>query len=130
MFDVSSTTVQVRRCLATVVNQTSKPKSKWRPLLLDTFELEKLARRKLMPRRRYKLTRIAIRIHQLSSYANANFSSSLNFTNFTHEQIFDENWGQFVTNLLVTNCPPFASRPIMRIFPSVQPNALMACKEM
>ena len=33
--------------LATVVNQTSKPKSKFRPLPLDTVELEKLASRKL-----------------------------------------------------------------------------------
>ena len=33
--------------LATVVNQTSKPKSKFRLLSLDTVELEKLASRKL-----------------------------------------------------------------------------------
>ena len=35
---------------ATVLNVVSKPKSKWRPLPLDTVEMEKMASRKLRVR--------------------------------------------------------------------------------
>lgn len=51
LFSHTSCLVLYQRCMedpmATVTAVTSKPKSKWRPLPLDTVELEKLASRKL-----------------------------------------------------------------------------------
>uniref|UniRef100_A0A8C9QXU3 DNA topoisomerase n=1 Tax=Scleropages formosus TaxID=113540 RepID=A0A8C9QXU3_SCLFO len=90
--------------IATVVSVTSKPKSKWRPLPLDTVELEKLASRKLKINAKETM-RIAEKLYTQGyiSYPRTEtnmFPQGLNLTSLVEQQTQDPEWGAFAQGIL------------------------------
>ncbi|XP_065846647.1 DNA topoisomerase 3-alpha-like [Oscarella lobularis] len=90
--------------LATVVAKTSKHKSKWRPLPLDTVELEKLASRKLRINAKETM-RIAEKLYTQGyiSYPRTEtniFPLTLNLNEIIGKQTNDPNWGAFAAGIL------------------------------
>lgn len=111
--------------LATVVNQTSKPKSKWRPLPLDTVELEKLASRKLRINAKETM-RIAEKLYNQGfiSYPRTEtniFPSSLDLTDLIRHQTVDNSWGQFAANLLTEGANPRQGTKTDNAHPPIHP---------
>ncbi|NWZ46946.1 DNA topoisomerase 3-alpha [Haliaeetus albicilla] len=89
---------------ATVVEVVSKPKSKWRPLPLDTVELEKLASRKLKINAKETM-RIAEKLYTQGfiSYPRTEtniFPKELNLSTLVQQQTQDPNWGAFAQRIL------------------------------
>ncbi|CAM4518993.1 DNA topoisomerase 3-alpha isoform X1 [Lepidochelys kempii] len=90
--------------VATVVEIGSKPKSKWRPLALDTVELEKLASRKLKINAKETM-KIAEKLYTQGyiSYPRTEtniFPKDLNLTSLVQQQTQDPNWGAFAQGIL------------------------------
>ncbi|XP_064376158.1 DNA topoisomerase 3-alpha isoform X2 [Dromaius novaehollandiae] len=90
--------------VATVVEVASKPKSKWRPLPLDTVELEKLASRKLKINAKETM-RIAEKLYTQGfiSYPRTEtniFAKELNLSALVQQQTQDPNWGAFAQRIL------------------------------
>ncbi|XP_066221103.1 DNA topoisomerase 3-alpha [Saccopteryx leptura] len=94
---------------ATVVEVTSKPKSKWRPQALDTVELEKLASRKLRINAKETM-RIAEKLytHGYISYPRTEttiFPRDLDLTALVEQQTPDPRWGSFARSILERGGP-------------------------
>lgn len=111
--------------LASVINQSSKPKSKWRPLPLDTVELEKLASRKLKINAKETM-RIAEKLYNqgLISYPRTEtniFPSSLDLNNLIQQQMQDEHWGEFATYLLADGAQPRQGTKTDNAHPPIHP---------
>ncbi|NXO01935.1 TOP3A topoisomerase, partial [Rhinopomastus cyanomelas] len=90
--------------VATVVEVVSKPKNKWRPLPLDTVELEKLASRKLKINAKETMT-IAEKLYTQGfiSYPRTEtniFPKELNLSALIEQQTQDPNWGAFAQRIL------------------------------
>ncbi|KAG7459995.1 hypothetical protein MATL_G00216550 [Megalops atlanticus] len=90
--------------VATVVGVTSKPKSKWRPLPLDTVELEKLASRKLkISAKETMKTAEKLYTQGFISYPRTEtnmFPKTLNLTPLVEQQTQDNEWGAFAERIL------------------------------
>ncbi|XP_070811476.1 DNA topoisomerase 3-alpha isoform X1 [Pituophis catenifer annectens] len=89
---------------ATVVEVGSKPKSKWRPLPLDTVELEKLASRKLKINAKETM-KIAEKLYTQGyiSYPRTEtniFPKDLNLSQLVQLQTQDPHWGAFAQRIL------------------------------
>ncbi|XP_006774024.1 PREDICTED: DNA topoisomerase 3-alpha [Myotis davidii] len=94
---------------ATVVEVSSKPKSKWRPQALDTVELEKLASRKLRISAKETM-RIAEKLYTQGyiSYPRTEtniFPKDLNLTALVEQQTPDPRWGPFAQSILERGGP-------------------------
>ncbi|XP_051905164.1 DNA topoisomerase 3-alpha [Hippocampus zosterae] len=90
--------------LATVTSVASKPKSKWRPLPLDTVELEKLASRKLRISAKETM-KIAEKLYSQGfiSYPRTEtniFPASLALRPLVEEQMQNPDWGAFAQRVL------------------------------
>uniref|UniRef100_A0A452H4E8 DNA topoisomerase n=1 Tax=Gopherus agassizii TaxID=38772 RepID=A0A452H4E8_9SAUR len=90
--------------MATVVEIGSKPKSKWRPLALDTVELEKLASRKLKINAKETM-KIAEKLYTQGyiSYPRTEtniFPKDLNLSSLVQQQTQDPSWGAFAQGIL------------------------------
>ncbi|XP_045535738.1 DNA topoisomerase 3-alpha [Papilio machaon] len=90
--------------LAKVVNVRTKPKSKWRPLPLDTVELEKLASRKLKINAKETM-RLAEKLYTqgLISYPRTEtneFPKEMNLRQLVEHHTGDPNWGRFAQGIL------------------------------
>ncbi|XP_054850854.1 DNA topoisomerase 3-alpha isoform X2 [Eublepharis macularius] len=90
--------------LATVVEVGSRPKSKWRPLPLDTVELEKLASRKLKINAKETM-KIAEKLYTQGyiSYPRTEtniFPKDINLPNLVQLQTQDPHWGAFAQRVL------------------------------
>ncbi|XP_042293597.1 DNA topoisomerase 3-alpha isoform X2 [Sceloporus undulatus] len=90
--------------VATVVEVGSRPKSKWRPLPLDTVELEKLASRKLKINAKETM-KIAEKLYTQGyiSYPRTEtniFPKDLNLPNLVQLQTPDPRWGAFAQRIL------------------------------
>ncbi|XP_019744278.1 DNA topoisomerase 3-alpha [Hippocampus comes] len=90
--------------LATVTSVASKPKSKWRPLPLDTVELEKLASRKLRISAKETM-KIAEKLYTQGfiSYPRTEtniFPASLALRPLVEEQMQNPDWGAFAQRVL------------------------------
>ncbi|XP_067162434.1 DNA topoisomerase 3-alpha isoform X3 [Apteryx mantelli] len=90
--------------VAIVVEVASKPKSKWRPLPLDTVELEKLASRKLKINAKETM-RIAEKLYTQGfiSYPRTEtniFPKELNLSALVQQQTQDQSWGAFAQRIL------------------------------
>nr|XP_060642771.1 DNA topoisomerase 3-alpha isoform X1 [Anolis sagrei ordinatus] len=90
--------------LATVVEVGCRPKSKWRPLPLDTVELEKLASRKLKINAKETM-KIAEKLYTQGyiSYPRTEtniFPKDLNLPNLVQLQTPDPRWGAFAQRIL------------------------------
>uniref|UniRef100_A0A087Y9R3 DNA topoisomerase n=1 Tax=Poecilia formosa TaxID=48698 RepID=A0A087Y9R3_POEFO len=90
--------------MATVTSVTSKPKSKWRPLPLDTVELEKLASRKLRINAKETM-KIAEKLYTqgLISYPRTEtniFPANLPLAPLVEQQAQSPEWGTFAQRVL------------------------------
>ncbi|XP_038165343.1 DNA topoisomerase 3-alpha [Cyprinodon tularosa] len=90
--------------IATVTSVTSKPKSKWRPLPLDTVELEKLASRKLRINAKETM-KIAEKLYTQGfiSYPRTEtniFPANLPLTPLVEQQAQSPEWGTFAQRVL------------------------------
>ncbi|XP_028267371.1 DNA topoisomerase 3-alpha [Parambassis ranga] len=90
--------------IATVTSVTSKPKSKWRPLPLDTVELEKLASRKLKINAKETM-KIAEKLYTQGfiSYPRTEtniFPENLALAPLVEQQTHSPNWGTFAQRVL------------------------------
>uniref|UniRef100_A0A3P8PWW5 DNA topoisomerase n=1 Tax=Astatotilapia calliptera TaxID=8154 RepID=A0A3P8PWW5_ASTCA len=90
--------------IATVTSVTSKPKSKWRPLPLDTVELEKLASRKLRISAKETM-KIAEKLYTQGfiSYPRTEtniFPANLALTPLVEQQAHSPVWGAFAQRVL------------------------------
>uniref|UniRef100_A0A671WB65 DNA topoisomerase n=1 Tax=Sparus aurata TaxID=8175 RepID=A0A671WB65_SPAAU len=90
--------------IATITSVTSKPKSKWRPLPLDTVELEKLASRKLRISAKETM-KIAEKLYTQGyiSYPRTEtniFPQTLALGPLVEQQIQSPNWGTFAQRVL------------------------------
>ncbi|NXU05078.1 TOP3A topoisomerase, partial [Buphagus erythrorhynchus] len=108
LFNHTACLVLYQMCMedpvATVVDVVSKPKSKWRPLPLDTVELEKLASRKLKINAKETMT-IAEKLYTKGfiSYPRTEtniFPKELNLSALVEQQTQDPNWGDFAQRIL------------------------------
>ncbi|XP_072931874.1 DNA topoisomerase 3-alpha [Epargyreus clarus] len=89
---------------AKVVKITTQPKSKWRPLPLDTVELEKLASRKLKINAKETM-RLAEKLYTQGfiSYPRTEtnqFPKEMNLRSLVHLHTNDTNWGAFAKRIL------------------------------
>nr|XP_033819211.1 DNA topoisomerase 3-alpha isoform X1 [Geotrypetes seraphini] len=90
--------------VATVTEVGSKPKSKWRPVALDTVELEKLASRKLKINAKETM-KIAEKLYTQGyiSYPRTEtniFPKDLNLISLIQQQTQDHHWGAFAQGIL------------------------------
>ncbi|XP_017272283.1 DNA topoisomerase 3-alpha [Kryptolebias marmoratus] len=90
--------------IATVTSVTSKPKSKWRPLPLDTVELEKLASRKLKINAKETM-KIAEKLYTQGfiSYPRTEtniFPANLALAPLVEQQTLSPQWGMFAQRVL------------------------------
>nr|XP_057906442.1 DNA topoisomerase 3-alpha isoform X2 [Doryrhamphus excisus] len=90
--------------IATVTSVTSKPKSKWRPLPLDTVELEKLASRKLRISAKETM-KIAEKLYTQGyiSYPRTEtniFPASLALAPLVEQHLPSPDWGLFAQRVL------------------------------
>ncbi|XP_022831153.1 DNA topoisomerase 3-alpha [Spodoptera litura] len=95
--------------LAKVCEVKTKPKSKWRPLPLDTVELEKLASRKLKINAKETM-RLAEKLYTggFISYPRTEtneFPKEMNLAQLVGHQTGDPNWGSFAQNILDSGGP-------------------------
>ncbi|XP_038212166.1 DNA topoisomerase 3-alpha [Zerene cesonia] len=95
--------------LAKVTDVKTKPKSKWRPLPLDTVELEKSASRKLKINAKETM-RLAEKLYTqgLISYPRTEtneFPKEMNLGQLVGLQTGDPNWGAFAQNILDNGGP-------------------------
>ncbi|KAF5899285.1 DNA topoisomerase 3-alpha [Clarias magur] len=95
--------------MARVMSVTSKPKSKWRPLPLDTVELEKLASRKLKISAKETM-KIAEKLYTQGfiSYPRTEtnmFPKNLNLIPLVEQQTQDNQWGAFARGILESGGP-------------------------
>uniref|UniRef100_V9IER8 DNA topoisomerase n=1 Tax=Apis cerana TaxID=7461 RepID=V9IER8_APICE len=89
---------------ATVQKISSKPTNKWRPLPLDTIELEKQGSRKLNLNAK-EIMRIAEKLYTqgLISYPRTEtniFPKELNLISLVNQQVNNPIWGNFAQQLL------------------------------
>ncbi|XP_072337326.1 DNA topoisomerase 3-alpha isoform X3 [Scyliorhinus torazame] len=90
--------------VATVLDVFTKPKSKWRPLPLDTVELEKLSSRKLKINAKETM-KIAEKLYTQGyiSYPRTEtniFPKDLNLSTLVQQQTVDPHWGAFAQGIL------------------------------
>ncbi|XP_040212350.1 DNA topoisomerase 3-alpha [Rana temporaria] len=94
---------------ATVVQVGSKPKSKWRPVALDTVEMEKLVSRKMKIGAKETM-KIAEKLYTQGyiSYPRTEtniFPKDLNLTPLVEQQTQDPQWGGFAQRILERGGP-------------------------
>lgn len=113
LFNHTACLVLYQMCMeeptAKVISVTSKPKSKWRPLPLDTVELEKLASRKLRISAKETM-KIAEKLYTQGfiSYPRTEtnmFPQNLNLTRLVEQQTQDQEWGNFAQRILESGGP-------------------------
>ncbi|XP_011144136.1 DNA topoisomerase 3-alpha isoform X2 [Harpegnathos saltator] len=110
---------------ATVEKVTCKPKSKWRPLPLDTIELEKQGSRKLRLNAKETM-RIAERLYTqgLISYPRTEtniFPKELNLAALVEQQVNNQAWGNFARGLLESGIIPRQGKKSDQAHPPIHP---------
>ncbi|KYN28291.1 DNA topoisomerase 3-alpha [Trachymyrmex cornetzi] len=110
---------------ATVEKVTCKPKSKWRPLPLDTIELEKQGSRKLRINAKETM-RIAERLYTQGfiSYPRTEtniFPKELNLRSLVEQQVNNQEWGNFAQNLLESGITPRQGKKSDQAHPPIHP---------
>ncbi|XP_017884787.1 DNA topoisomerase 3-alpha [Ceratina calcarata] len=110
---------------ATVTKITVKPKNKWRPLPLDTVELEKQCSRKLRMSAKQAM-KIAEKLYTqgLISYPRTEtniFPKELNLTPLVNEQVNDSSWGNFAQRLLQNGLTPRQGKKSDQAHPPIHP---------
>ncbi|KAE8747194.1 hypothetical protein FOCC_FOCC006060 [Frankliniella occidentalis] len=117
-------TVQ-ERTEAVVEKVVSKPKSKWRPVPLDTIELEKLGSRKLKINAKETM-RVAERLYTqgLISYPRTEtniFPKNMNLGQLVEMQTQDNRWGAFAQSVLAEGPNPRQGKKTDEAHPPIHP---------
>ena len=108
LFDKTAAQIYHDICLenpkAKVIAVKSKPKSRWRPLPLDTVELEKLGTRKLKLSAKETMT-IAEKLYTSGfiSYPRTEtniFPKEMNLKELVEAQLNDSRWGNFANKIM------------------------------
>jgi len=115
----------LERPIASVISVSSKPKSKWRPVALDTVELEKLASRELRISAKETM-RIAEKLYTQAfiSYPRTEtnmFPRDFDLVSLVRHQIEDPNWGEFAANILNTGVNPRNGHKTDSAHPPIHP---------
>ncbi|KAK3741507.1 hypothetical protein QZH41_002967 [Actinostola sp. cb2023] len=116
---------KIKNPTAVVTGTSSRPKSKWRPVALDTVELEKLASRKMRINAKETM-KIAEKLYNKGfiSYPRTEtnmFPSSLNLVELIEKQTQDQEWGGFATGVLTQGPNPRQGRKTDNAHPSIHP---------
>ncbi|XP_043503570.1 DNA topoisomerase 3-alpha isoform X1 [Polistes fuscatus] len=111
--------------IATVTKVTSKPKSKWRPLPLDTIELEKQGSRKLRLNAKETM-KIAEKLYTqgLISYPRTEtniFPKELNLQSLVSQHTNSSIWGQFAQRLMEDGISPRQGKKSDQAHPPIHP---------
>ncbi|KAK2586300.1 hypothetical protein KPH14_001550 [Odynerus spinipes] len=111
--------------IATVLKVTSKPKSKWRPLPLDTIELEKQGSRKLRLNAKETM-KIAEKLYTqgLISYPRTEtniFPKDFNLQSLVNQHVDNPVWGQFAQRLLRDGISPRQGKKSDQAHPPIHP---------
>lgn len=131
LFDYQICFLLYQRCLqgdpprARVVEMKTKPKSKWRPLPLDTVELEKLASRKLRLSAKETM-QIAEKLYTdgLISYPRTEtnkFPPDMDLRPMVEAQTQDPCWGDFARRLLADGLTPRQGTKSDQAHPPIHP---------
>ncbi|KAF0306313.1 DNA topoisomerase 3-alpha [Amphibalanus amphitrite] len=129
LFDEACCRALFERCCenstATITHVQSKPKSKWRPVPLDTVELEKLASRKLRITAKETM-KVAEKLYTqgLISYPRTEtniFPKELALAPLVQQQVNDPNWGAFAARLLETGPNPRQGKKTDNAHPPIHP---------
>ncbi|KAK9508812.1 hypothetical protein O3M35_006277 [Rhynocoris fuscipes] len=129
LFDETICKALLARCkenpLAKVKKVEGKPKSKWRPLPLDTTELEKTVSKKLKINAKETL-KIAEKLYTQGfiSYPRTEtniFPSSINLNSLVEMQVEDRNWGGFAANVLQEGANPRQGKKSDQSHPPIHP---------
>lgn len=129
LFDEVLCNVLYERCqenpTALVLKVTKKPKSKWRPVPLDTIELEKAASRKLGINAKETM-KIAEKLYSQGfiSYPRTEtniFPKELNLSNLVQLQVQDNNWGDFAQSVLNNGPSPRQGKKSDQAHPPIHP---------
>lgn len=129
LFDQLFCQVIFERCLenktAKVENVQTKPKSKWRPLPLDTVELEKSASRKLKINAKQTM-QIAERLYSQGyiSYPRTEtntFPQEINLNALVQLQAGDNRWGNFANKVLQEGSNPRQGTKSDQAHPPIHP---------
>ncbi|XP_076459295.1 DNA topoisomerase 3-alpha-like [Babylonia areolata] len=129
LFDHHACLVLYEQCtenpVATVVDVRSKNKNKWRPVALDTVELEKLASRKLRINAKETM-KIAERLYTQGyiSYPRTEtnmFPKELDLVALVTEQTRDPNWGEFAQGILQHGPSPRNGNKTDNAHPPIHP---------
>ncbi|XP_025202861.1 DNA topoisomerase 3-alpha [Melanaphis sacchari] len=129
LFDEVLCNILYERCqenpTALVLKVTKKPKSKWRPVPLDTIELEKAASRKLGINAKETM-KIAEKLYSQGfiSYPRTEtniFPKELNLSNLVQLQVQDNNWGDFAQNILNNGPSPRQGKKSDQAHPPIHP---------
>ncbi|XP_071870527.1 topoisomerase 3-alpha isoform X1 [Bombus fervidus] len=111
--------------MATVKKVLSKPKNKWRPLPLDTIELEKQGSRKLHLSAKDTM-KIAEKLYTqgLISYPRTEtniFPKELNLVPLVNQQVSNSAWGNFAQQLLEKGLTPRQGKKSDQAHPPIHP---------
>lgn len=129
LFDHTACLVIYQICLenpiAQVTDLKNKHKSKWRPLPLDTVELEKLASRKLHINAKETM-KIAEKLYTQGyiSYPRTEtnvFPKDLNLVSLVEMQVQDPNWGGFASRVLTDGPNPRQGSKTDNAHPPIHP---------
>ncbi|OWR45303.1 prokaryotic DNA topoisomerase [Danaus plexippus plexippus] len=129
IFDKDICNIFYNMCLenktATVVNVETKPKTKWRPLPLDTVELEKQASRLLKINAKTTM-KIAEKLYTagIISYPRTEtnqFSNDINLVKLIELHKDDPSWGTFAQNVLSQGPNPRRGNKSDQAHPPIHP---------
>ena len=110
---------------ATVISLNQKPKSKWRPLPMDTVEMEKLASRLLRISAKETM-KIAEKLYSQGfiSYPRTEtniFPKTLDLVQLTEQQVNNPHWGQFAQGVLARGPNPRVGKKSDQAHPPIHP---------
>ncbi|XP_046401854.1 DNA topoisomerase 3-alpha isoform X2 [Ischnura elegans] len=111
--------------VAKVEKVQSKPKSNWRPVPLDTVELEKLSSKKLKINAKETM-KIAEKLYVQGfiSYPRTEtniFPKELNLRGLVQEQVQDRSWGEFAARVLEDGPNPRQGKKTDQAHPPIHP---------
>lgn len=117
---------------ATVMNVSLKPKTKWRPVPMDTIEMEKLGSRKLKLSAKQTMT-IAEKLYTQGfiSYPRTEtnmFSKEIDLRPLVEQQAGHPEWGGFATKVLEWGVNPRNGSKTDSAHPPIHPTKLNACR--
>ncbi|XP_055836561.1 DNA topoisomerase 3-alpha isoform X2 [Episyrphus balteatus] len=133
LFDKEACEDYLMLCLADpkakVENVTTKPKNKWRPIPMDTVEMEKLGSRKLKLSAKETMT-IAEKLYTqgIISYPRTEtnmFSKEIDLRNLVEQHTTHSMWGEFAARVIEWGCNPRNGNKSDQAHPPIHPTKMV-----